>query len=363
MAQARREVGQRRQHEAALGHARVRDLKLGCRDGGAAVEQDIDIDRARALRNTAHAAELALDAARGAEELPREELRFGLRDEVQEPALLRVIHRLGFVNGRDAQHADARGGQPVQSRAEVCLAVADIRAEAEIDGFHRRCFYRSSHCPGRLRYVERVNASGPREPEALPLHSFTPIEWGRAVLADSTSLLIDHAFLEKKAATNALELLTRWPNDWLDGWVETMTAVARDEVGHLAQVVRILTGRGRRLDRFHKNPYANSLRALVRLGEPVELLDRLLVAALIEARSCERFAVLAAALEDEELSAFYRALFSSEAGHYRVFLELAAKFTPRAELDARWSQLLACEQTILARQEPGPRIHSGLARS
>ena len=71
---------------------------------------------------------------------------------------------------------------------------------------------------------------------ALPLHSRTPIAWGRAVLAEPLSLLVDHAFLEKKAATNALELLTRWPNDWLDGWVDAMTSVARDEVNHLAQV-------------------------------------------------------------------------------------------------------------------------------
>jgi tRNA-(ms[2]io[6]A)-hydroxylase len=102
------------------------------------------------------------------------------------------------------------------------------------------------------------------EIEALPLHSRTPLEWGRAVLAEPLSLLIDHAFLEKKAATNALELLTRWPNDWLDGWVEAMTGVARDEVAHLAQVMRILLSRGGRMDRFHKNPYAYALRQLVR---------------------------------------------------------------------------------------------------
>jgi tRNA 2-(methylsulfanyl)-N6-isopentenyladenosine37 hydroxylase len=200
------------------------------------------------------------------------------------------------------------------------------------------------------------------EIDALPLHSKTPLEWGRAALADSISLLIDHAFLEKKAATNALELLTRWPNDWLDGWVETMTSVAKDEVAHLAQVTRILISRGARLDRFHKNPYANELRQLVRKGSPQELLDRLLVAALIEVRSCERFAVLAAASTDVELAGFYRALYSSELGHYRVFLHLAGKFTDRAELDARWQQMLASEASILAAQDPGPRIHSGFAR-
>jgi tRNA-(ms[2]io[6]A)-hydroxylase len=195
--------------------------------------------------------------------------------------------------------------------------------------------------------------------ETLPLHSRTPIEWGRAALADPIPLLIDHAFLEKKAAVNAMELLTRWPNEWLDGWVETMTAVARDEANHLAQVVRLLLSRGGRLDRFHKNPYANGLRLLVRKGSPVELLDRLLVAALIEVRSCERFAVLAAASEDEELEAFYRALYSSEFGHYTVFLKLARKFTKEATVDARWQEMLAAEAGILAGQEPGPRIHSG----
>jgi tRNA-(ms[2]io[6]A)-hydroxylase len=196
--------------------------------------------------------------------------------------------------------------------------------------------------------------------EALPLHSRTPLAWGRAVLADPIPLLIDHAFLEKKAATNAMELLTRWPNDWLEGWVEAMTAVARDEANHLAQVVRLLLSRGARLDRFHKNPYANGLRQLVRKGEPAELLDRLLIAALIEVRSCERFAVLAAASSDEELASFYRALYSSEFGHYTVFLKLARKFTKPATVEARWQEMLEAEARILAEQEPGPRIHSGL---
>jgi tRNA-(ms[2]io[6]A)-hydroxylase len=194
--------------------------------------------------------------------------------------------------------------------------------------------------------------------DTLPLHSRTPVEWARAVLADPIRLLMDHAFLEKKAANNALELLTRWPGDWLPGWVETMTGVARDEAAHLAQVTRILLRRGGRLDRIHKNPYANSLRLLVRKGEPAQILDRLLVSALIEVRSCERFAVLAAASADTELASFYGTLFSSEFGHYRVFLELARKMTDAPAVEARWQQLLAAEARILADQETGPRIHS-----
>ncbi len=153
--------------------------------------------------------------------------------------------------------------------------------------------------------------------------------------------------------------MTRWPSDWLEGWVETMTGVARDEALHLAQVTRILMRRGARLERVHKNPYANALRLLVRKGDPAEILDRLLVSALIELRSCERFEALAQASEDAELSSFYQALCRSELGHYRVFLKLARKFTEKAPLEARWQQLLAAEARILALQETGPRIHSG----
>src|SRR5581483_984783 len=111
--------------------------------------------------------------------------------------------------------------------------------------------------------------------------------------------------LEKKAANNAMELLTRWPSDWTEGWVETMTSVARDEAVHLAQVTQILLKRGGRLERVHKNPYANALRQLVRKGEPTETLDRLLVSALIEVRSCERFGILASLADDQEIACFY----------------------------------------------------------
>ena len=196
---------------------------------------------------------------------------------------------------------------------------------------------------------------------ALPLLSTTPLAWGRAVLADPVPLLIDHAFLEKKAALNAMELLTRWPNEWVEGWVETMTSVARDEAAHLAQVTKLLIKRGGRMERGHSNPYAKSLRLLVRKGGNVEILDRLLVSALIEARSCERFVVLAeAAAEDPELAKFYRALCASELGHYKVFLRLATKIAGRKEADEQWRKMLEAEASILASQAAGPRIHSGL---
>ena len=193
----------------------------------------------------------------------------------------------------------------------------------------------------------------------LPLRSRTPQEWGRAVLAQPLALLADHAFLEQKAANNAMELMTRWPGEWFPGWLEAMTSVARDETAHLAQVTRLLIRRGGRLGRAHRNAYAQGLRALVRKGAGAEIIDRLIVSALIEVRSCERFAVLAEACEDQELAAFYRALFSSEMGHYKLFLKLAQKVGPKAAVMARWEQMLDAEAGVLAEQEPGPRMHSG----
>ena len=195
---------------------------------------------------------------------------------------------------------------------------------------------------------------------ALPLRSRTPMAWGPMALADPIALLIDHAFLEMKAAQNAMELMTRWPNEWTPGWVETMTGVARDETAHLSQVTRLLMKRGGRMERGHKSFYASALRLLVRSGKTGETLDRLCVSALIEARSCERFFVLASTTEDEELAAFYKALFSSELGHYKMFLKLAYKMAPAEEVKERWEQMLDHEARILSEQPPGSRIHSGV---
>ncbi len=185
--------------------------------------------------------------------------------------------------------------------------------------------------------------------------------WGKAVLEDPIALLIDHAFLEKKACNNAMELMTRWPDEWVPGWVETMTSVARDEAAHLAQVTRLLIKRGGRMARSHKSEYANALRLVGRKGGIQDSIDRLLISAVIEARSCERFAILSASAPDEELALFYRALFSSEMGHYKVFLKLARHLADKGEIAQRWEQILALEERILGEQAPGPRIHSGLA--
>lgn len=203
-----------------------------------------------------------------------------------------------------------------------------------------------------------------REAE-LPLRYQTPSAWARQVLLRPLELLNDHAHLEKKAAANALELLNRWPEPRPpENWVSAMTAVARDEVEHLATVCRLLARRGGKLAKQHGNPYASALRALVRQGQgPTELVDRLMVTALIEARSCERFKLLGEACEeDAELRKLYRGLWASEHGHYRTFVQLAGDIEPPERVAKRWDEMLDAEAKIISEQPEGPRMHSGTGR-
>lgn len=194
----------------------------------------------------------------------------------------------------------------------------------------------------------------------LPLRRTTPAHWAERALADPLALLNDHAHLEKKAGTNALEMLHRWPEtDPPEHWVQAITRLAQDEVEHLAVVCRLLARRGGQLTKHHNNPYARALRELVRSGEgAAELVDRLLVGALIEVRSCERFALLAEACTDDELATLYRELTVADYGHYRIYLDLARNVRVARDVDGRWSDLLDAEAEIIARQSPGSRIHS-----
>ena len=212
----------------------------------------------------------------------------------------------------------------------------------------------------------------------LPLRYTTPDAWAPQVLQKPLDLLNDHAHLEKKAATNALELLNRFPEpNPPENWVTAMTAVARDEVEHLAVVSRLLARRGGKLTRQHRNEYASRLRGLVRMGTgPGELVDRLMISALIEARSCERFKLLAdvcapstssgqapstsSGQADKELAKLYRGLWASEHGHYRTFIQLAEQIQPERFVTKRWNEMLDAEAAIIQRQSPGPRMHSGV---
>lgn len=202
------------------------------------------------------------------------------------------------------------------------------------------------------------------KPDVLPLLYKTPDRWVETALSDTLELLNDHAHLERKAAINALELINRWPDPNGPGsWVPTMAAVARDEAEHLQTVTGLMTQRGTTLTKDHKNPYAGALRKLVRKGEGNrELLDRLIVSALIEARSCERFEILGRLCPDERLAKLYAELWESEHTHYRIFLALAKELIP-PEVDDRWQEMLRLESDILQAQDPGPRMHSHLPSS
>lgn len=197
---------------------------------------------------------------------------------------------------------------------------------------------------------------------ALPLRAATPDAWGPAVLMQPLALLSDHVYLERKAASNALELLNRWPEpEYPKDWTTALSGIARDEAAHLNSVNKLLIRKGGRLERLHRCAYAAELRLLVRQGRNRdELVDRLLVSALIEARSCERFDVLRRTCEDKELKKLYETLWASEYGHHTVFLKLAAFARPEAEVQRRWEEMLNAEAKIIRKQAPGPRIHSGM---
>lgn len=195
------------------------------------------------------------------------------------------------------------------------------------------------------------------------LYSKTPDSWAEGPLSDIPALLTDHAYLERKAASNALELLNRWPEPKRPKiWTTTIAAVARDEAMHLHQVLRIMQERGHPLDRLHRSTYAGELRKLVRMGQgPDEILDRLLVSGLIEARSCERFEILARCLPDKSLARFYKSLAISEKGHHAVFLKLAGTVRPLVKVKIRWNAMAEAEARIVALQPIGPGLHSGWA--
>lgn len=197
----------------------------------------------------------------------------------------------------------------------------------------------------------------------LPLLISTPLEWATKVLMNPITLLNDHAHLEKKAANNAMDMLNRWPtNPPPVSWVANMIHVAKDEVEHLHVVNKLLERRGGSMSKSHKNTYAAALNGLIRFGKGhKEHVDRLLVSALIECRSCERFALLAQVSDgvDDELHHLYSELWRSEHGHYAVFLEMARLITTES-IDERWDCFLHEEAKIIEKQPFSYAMHSWL---
>lgn len=195
----------------------------------------------------------------------------------------------------------------------------------------------------------------------LPLVTRTPAAWAKRVLSNPIELLNDHAHLEKKAASNALDLISLWPHGAPPRrWVQVLTSIVRDEAAHLSLVVRLLDERGGSLSKYHANPYAHHLRDFVRRGEgPNEVLDRLFASALIEARSCERFLLLGVEATDPKLATLYKDLFASERTHYQIFFELAHLVAEESTWSARWREFMQYESQILAELPEDCTMHSG----
>ena len=159
-------------------------------------------------------------------------------------------------------------------------------------------------------------------------------------------VLIDHAHCEKKAAANALSLLQAYPE--IPELPMTMARLAREESAHLAKVLQFMDARGLVLSRDAGDPYAQKLQEFVRTPRDARRLDRLLVAAVIEARSCERLALLAGGLTDETLRRFYRELAQSEDGHQSLFFRLAVNaHGNEAEVRERLDALLDLEARVI----------------
>ncbi|MCS7014401.1 MAG: tRNA-(ms[2]io[6]A)-hydroxylase [Chloroherpetonaceae bacterium] len=198
--------------------------------------------------------------------------------------------------------------------------------------------------------------------DELPLQYATPKSWAERVLQNPLELLYDHAYLERKAATNALDLLNRWVEPACPHqWVQTLSHLAQDETSHLYIVSQLIARRSGTLPRTHRNLYARDLRSAVRTGQGRnEVLDRLLVAALIEARSCERFWLLAEVATDKDLQQLYRNLFASEAGHFKTFLKLAEMIADSESVQNRWQELLRLEAELIQAQPVQPTLHSGV---
>lgn len=175
----------------------------------------------------------------------------------------------------------------------------------------------------------------------------TDPRWVNIVEKNIDEILTDHAYCEQKAASTAISLIITFPE--YPELVEEMIALSREEMGHFKMVHDKILKRGKTLGRYRKDEYAIQLLKFFPKGgnRTIQLVHRLLYAALIEARSCERFRLLSEELKDKELADFYHKLMVSEAGHYTMFLKFARKYGQKEEVDKKWLELLEYEAEIM----------------
>jgi tRNA-(ms[2]io[6]A)-hydroxylase len=192
----------------------------------------------------------------------------------------------------------------------------------------------------------------------LPLLRRTPSSWAEIAADHLPTFLADHGVCEQQAALTALNLVAHYPDD--DELARRMTALAAEEVLHLRRVLQLLHCRGLRLARRRPNPYVNGLHSMMKTRqEPDRKTDRLLVGALIEARSCERFTCLLAVLEgrDPEVAALLRDLGPAEKRHWQMFYALAERDNAGEALQARWRAWLEWESDLISGLGSGPTVH------
>jgi len=190
----------------------------------------------------------------------------------------------------------------------------------------------------------------------LNLASTTDPAWLENALSDLEELLLDHAHCERKAAGMALRLMFRYPDRAF--LHDPLSRLAREELAHYEEVLRALAARGVSIRRQRPSPYAGRLYHCVRSAEPERLVDTLLVCALIEARSCERFKLLAEAVGDPKLRALYNGLLASEARHHGSYLDLAIEASDEDTARARLLELAQLEAEIVADPTPMVRMHA-----
>lgn len=190
------------------------------------------------------------------------------------------------------------------------------------------------------------------------LRSATSPTWAPQAVAALDQVLADHAHCEKKAAASAVALINDYPDD--SPLVSALGHLAEEEIGHFREVHARLVERGVKLGRDPGDPYARGLLALVRQPQALRKLDRLLVCALIEARSCERFRLLREALAEAgegELARWFQKLESSEAGHATLFVRLAEEHAGVTATEQRLEELATAEAALVASLPELPRIH------
>lgn len=185
----------------------------------------------------------------------------------------------------------------------------------------------------------------------------TDPRWVNIVEKNIEEILTDHAFCEQKASSTAISLIVSFPE--YTELVQEMVALVKEEISHFKMVHDKIIERGWTLGRDRRDDYVIQLIKFFPKGgsRTDQLVHRLLYAALIEARSCERFRLLSEELEDKELADFYRNLMVSEANHYTMFLGFARQYGNKKEVDAKWNQLLEFEAEIISNLGTSEAIH------